>query len=276
MIKKYIIIISVVMSAWCNQGGVFVSFKPIASIVMYLLDGSDIHVYSMSHDHTSHHHVQLSHHDIERIQKSCLFISLGSLYESFSLKKIRIPCHVVIEDIKGLRLLKKRDQGQGYDGHFFLSIYNIKIIAKFLSSQCQKIYPHHQKLIEKNCESFCKNIEVLKTQSFQKISKCSKKEYAISHDFLQYIDDEMGTKGTLFLFKGCSHHLSPRAMKRFKDEKFDSIIVDEEMPKLKTFAHTVLINYTGRGYLLSKNLFFDIYRHIIDQTVFLFNNVFGN
>ncbi len=250
--------------AWSQHQGVCVSFKPIASIMMYLLNGSRIMVHDISRSNVSHHDIQISQRDIERIQYSDAFISLGDLYESFDLKRIQISNHIIIQDIIGLKLLNKRDGTKGYDGHFFLSLNNIKIIAKFLSNECQKIYSNQQELIQKNCDSFCKKIDHLHKESYEQLSKCVQKQYAISHDFLQYVDDEMGTRGVLFLFKGCSHHLSPRAIKRFKDEKFDSLIVDEEMPTLKMFTKTVMIDYTGRTCTLSKNLFFDVYRHIVN------------
>ena len=271
---------------------VFVSIKPIHSIVTILMDGiatPKLLLNSSDSAHTFH----LKPSQIRMLSKSDLVITISNDFETGlrkALKNVKKDSHFKVSSLNQLNILKSRgediyeaneeEEGNHADHtndlHLWLDVDNMQLISKHISNLLIELDPANKAKYSENLLKANSELNKLKIKLQRQLEPFSSTRFAIFADTLQYFENNLNLKRPVIITPYHGERLSInrtlKAKKIIKDLNISCLIYGSEIRPnqvnvlsegltLKAFKIDIL----GAVYPAGSDQYFNLMKRISSQ-----------
>jgi ABC-type Zn uptake system ZnuABC Zn-binding protein ZnuA len=213
ILAKIIFLLFIVLNSQAdNKINIITTLQPIASIINEMIEENQVRVEALLSKGDVHNQ-QLTLEDLKKVQNSDVFVYLGEEFES-KWSKIKHKNMLDLSQIKGLKLLNARSScnhtsHNHKDPHFWLSRSNLQLIVSFLQQKLQlsKISIDNNKI-----ENMLKKIDKIIVENQQN------GEYIITHDALQYVEQDFPIKPAAIIYNNHNHEISLNKLQQLNEQ----------------------------------------------------------
>ncbi len=206
------------------------SINPVYQVVLAITEDKD-NIALIIDPQVFEHEYQLKKNDIKDLAKADLVFYISDDLEQNFAKMKKEEKFYQLSGIKGIKLLKRRDNLEKNDQHIWLNPDNVIKIAEFITKKLSKIDQNNAEKYKNNFAKFRKNILQTKNEIAKDLEKKRVSGYAIAHDGYQYFENYFNLKSEKTIFYDHNRDLNLGDFKEFdslvKDQKIKCIFADE-------------------------------------------------